>query len=439
MEASADGVLFEAAFRDAAIGMALVGLEGHWLKLNDALAQRLGYASAAELETLDAAHPMHPMRDQYAALFTLDEAERGSLFDGSARSHRLERCHQDRHGNSAWSVLTMSLVRSAAGEPSCFVAQVQDLGPLQRLETEARAFFEQSLDLLAIATLEGLFTRLNPSWQALLGYADDELTSRPFLEFVHPEDQERTLSAVAELKAGQEVRAFRNRYRAKDGSYHWLDWNARPIDDGRLFCVARDVTAHIEMEEQIRQASLVDELTGLSNRRGFFLLGEQALRAAVRHERNQLLCFLDLDGLKEINDELGHDQGDQALADIGEVLKLVFRQSDILARIGGDEFVTLAEGDGSAEISLRQRIGDELRRHNESGTRAYFLAASLGVAYYNPRRPVSLSELLLQADRQMYERKRTTRSGRPLAETIAPVSVVVPDAEPVAAASSANR
>jgi GGDEF domain-containing protein len=103
--------------------------------------------------------------------------------------------------------------------------------------------------------------------------------------------------------------------------------------------------------------------------------------------------------------------------------------------------VTLAEGDGSAEVSLRQRIGDELRRHNESGSRAYFLAASLGVAYFNPRRPVSLSELLLQADRQMYERKRTTRSGRPHPETVAPSSISVPDAEPVAVAvaSSANR
>jgi diguanylate cyclase (GGDEF)-like protein len=247
----------------------------------------------------------------------------------------------------------------------------------------------------------------------VLGYEAGELTSRPFLEFVHPDDQERTLGAVAELKAGRDVRAFRNRYRAKDGSYRWLDWNTCPSDEGRLFCVARDVTQHIEFEEQIRQASLIDELTGLSNRRGFFLLGEQALRAAARHERSQLLCFLDLDGLKEINDLLGHDQGDQALADVGEALKMVFRHSDILARIGGDEFVTLAEGDSSAEASLRQRIGDELRRHNESGARAYFLAASLGIAYYNPRRPVSLSELLLQADRQMYSHKRSSRSARP--------------------------
>jgi diguanylate cyclase (GGDEF)-like protein/PAS domain S-box-containing protein len=406
-EASTDGALFEAAFREAAIGMALLEQEGRWLQVNDALCQTLGYASSDELTGTDVE------RTALAEPFAPSAEQRAGLLDGSVRSVRYERRFTRRDGAMRWTLVTVSLARGEEGAPGHFIAQVQDVSEHHMLETEARTFFEKSLDLLAIANVDGLLTRLNPSWQEALGYADGELTSRPFLEFVHPEDHERTLTAMAELKAGNEVRAFRNRYRAKDDSYRWLDWNTHPAEDGRLFCVARDVTAHIEMEEEIRQASLVDELTGLTNRRGFFVLGEQALRAAVRHERSQLLCFLDLDGLKEINDQLGHDQGDLALADIGAVLKQVFRDSDIVARIGGDEFVTLAEGDGGAEASLRQRIGDELRRHNESGTRGYFLAASLGIAYFHPRKPVSLSELLIQADRQMYERKRNGRSMRP--------------------------
>lgn len=406
-ETSADGLLYEAAFSDAMIGLALVGLDGRWLKVNDALAQLLGYESASELHTLDTERALHP------EVFTLEPTSRGALLGGGLRVARSPLHFSNRQGRPVWAQATVTLTRNAAAEPDGFILQLQDISEQHQLETESRAFFDQSLDLLAIASTDGLFTRVNPAWSGVLGYADGELTSRPFLEFVHADDRERTLAAVEELKAGRAVRAFRNRYLAKSGAYRWLDWNTQPSDDGRLFCVARDVTEHIALEEQIRQASLIDVLTGLSNRRGFFLLGEQVLRAATRHERSQLLCYLDIDGLKEINDRLGHDQGDQALADLGVVLKRVFRHSDIVARIGGDEFVTLAEGERTAEASLRQRIGDELRRQNESGERAFFLAASLGIAYYEPRRPVSLSELLLEADRQMYERKRNSRSSRP--------------------------
>ncbi|HKO93907.1 MAG TPA: diguanylate cyclase [Polyangiaceae bacterium] len=406
-DSSAEGTLFEAAFRDAAIGMTLLAVDGSWIKVNHALCQILGYASEEEWQGRD------PALGVGAEAFSPDLEQQRSLLEGRVRCLRFKKPCVDRKGRCLWTLLSVSLARDEAGAPRFFISQVQDVSEHHLLETEAHTLFEQSLDLLAIANVDGLFTRLSPSWCHVLGYQEAELTSRPFLDFVHPDDHERTLAALDELKDGKAVRAFRNRYRAKDGSYRWLDWTTCPNEDGRLFAVARDVTEHIALENQIRQASLLDELTGLSNRRGFFLLGEQALRTAARHERNQLLCYLDLDGLKEINDQLGHDQGDKALADLGTVLKHVFRNSDILARIGGDEFVTLAEGDSSAEPSLRQRIGDELRRHNESATRPYYVAASVGIAYYNPRRPVTLSELLLQADRQMYERKRISRSARP--------------------------
>ena len=387
--------------------MALVAVDGSCLKVNQALCQILGYASADEWMARD------PALGVGTDAFSPDLEQRQLLLEGSVHRQRFKKRCVDRNGRTWWAMLTVSLVRDPARAPRFFICQVQDISEHHLLETEARALFEQSLDLLAIASVSGVFTHLSPSWRTALGYQEAELVSRPFLDFVHPDDHERTLGAIDELRAGKEVRAFRNRYRAKDGGYRWLDWSASPNEDGRLFCVARDVTELIALENQMRQASLLDELTGLSNRRGFFLLGEQALRTAARHGRSQLLCYLDLDGLKEINDQLGHDQGDQALAELGGVLKQVFRHSDILARIGGDEFVTLAEGDGSAEPSLRQRIGDELRRYNESAARRYRLAASVGIAYYNPRRPVTLSELLLQADRQMYERKRVSRSARP--------------------------
>lgn len=413
---------YEVAFRDAALGTALLTLEGRWLQVNDAFCELVGHAREQLLQ-LDYAAISHG--DDRA----LDAAQKRSLLEGQSKSVHFEQRYVHAAGQPVWVQICISLARNDQ-KPSFFCVHAQDVGAQRRAEAEARAFFENSLDLLAIAELtpasetesaqpapsNGRFLRVNPAWEKALGYSVDELTSRPFLEFVHEDDHERTLGAVVELGSGKQVRSFRNRYRHKDGSLRWLDWNAQPAEGGRLFCVARDVTDQVEhealrarLEDEIRQAALVDPLTGIYNRRGFFLLAEQALRAAARHQRPYLLCFFDLNGLKEINDELGHDQGDEALYDIAEVFRHVFRSSDILGRLGGDEFVVLAEGEPAAEAALRLRLGDEIGRHNETAGRAYRLSTSMGVANFEPRKPATLSALLQQADRQMYEHKRIGR------------------------------
>jgi diguanylate cyclase (GGDEF)-like protein/PAS domain S-box-containing protein len=408
-EAAAGEALFEAAFRDSAAGIALVSLDGSWLCVNDAFCGLLGYARE-QLLALDYAAITHA--DDRAA----DQAQNHELVEGQRKSFHVEKRYLHAAGHPIWVEATVSLAFDATQKPAFLTVLAQDMTAHRMVETEARTFFENSLDLLAIADTQGRFLRVNPAWEHVLGYSAEELTSRPFLEFVHEEDHARTLGAIEALVLGKQVRSFRNRYRAKDGTLRWLDWNTQPEEGGRLFCVARDVTDQVEhdelrarLEEEIRQAALVDPLTGSYNRRGFFLLAEQALRAAVRHQRNYVLCFFDLNGLKEINDELGHDQGDDALYDIAEVFRQVFRSSDIIARMGGDEFVVLAEGEPSAEAALRQRVGDEIARHNEIGGRAYRLATSMGVTSFDPRKPSTLSELLQRADRQMYEHKRITR------------------------------
>jgi diguanylate cyclase (GGDEF)-like protein/PAS domain S-box-containing protein len=422
---AADLAPHQEAFRDAAVSTALLTLDGRWLAVNDAFCQLLGYERELLLQR-EFASITH--EEDRAA----DTAQIHALLEGQCPSFQVEKRMLHAAGHPVWVQTLVSLGRDDAQKPGFLIVQALDVADRRRAEAEARVFFENSLDLLAIAELaaqppategeepearsHGRFVRVNPAWHSLLGYSAEELTSRPFLDFVHEEDHERTLAAVAELVSGKQVRSFRNRYRAKDGSLRWLDWNTQPEEGGRLFCVARDVTDQEEheqlrkqLEDEIRQAALIDPLTGIYNRRGFFLLAEQALRSAARHQRPSLLCFFDLNGLKEINDELGHDQGDEALYDMAEVLRGVFRSSDIVGRLGGDEFVVLAEGDASAEPALRQRVGDEIVRHNETAGRAYRLSTSMGIARFESRRPRSLSELLQEADRQMYEHKRFTR------------------------------
>ena len=165
-------------------------------------------------------------------------------------------------------------------------------------------------------------------------------------------------------------------------------------------------TALKKANEAIRRLSATDELTGLNNRRGFYPLAEAALHTARRHGHSCLLAYLDIDGLKPINDEQGHVVGDGLLSDVADVLRATLRHSDILARIGGDEFCILVPQPGEPAL-LRQRILAAFRRFNETANRPYSLSASIGLVQAWPSDFSTVDELLAQADKLMYEEKKT--------------------------------
>jgi serine/threonine-protein kinase len=124
---------------------------------------------------------------------------------------------------------------------------------LRRAERDLVRFFELSLDLFCIAGLDGYFHRVNSNFSRVLGYTEEELVSRPFLDFVHPDDREGTLEAMAKLRQGLPVIQFCNRYRDVRGQYRWFEWTGKAIpEEGVIFAVARDVTERVELEEQLR-------------------------------------------------------------------------------------------------------------------------------------------------------------------------------------------
>ena len=169
----------------------------------------------------------------------------------------------------------------------------------------------------------------------------------------------------------------------------------------------RERTAALEeANEEIRQLSVTDELTGLTNRRGFYLLAESALSAARRHGHSCLLAFLDVDGLKRVNDAAGHDTGDSLISDVAQVLRTTMRQSDVIARLGGDEFcVFVSEPEGDPAI-LKARIFGALNQFNETATRPYQLSASIGLVLTPAGSTETLDELLARADELMYAEKK---------------------------------
>ena len=164
------------------------------------------------------------------------------------------------------------------------------------------------------------------------------------------------------------------------------------------------------LTEHLRMMSLIDELTGLHNRRGFEVLAVHQLRLADRYGRNLLLLFVDIDGLKRINDAMGHHQGDSALVEAATALRESFRGCDIMARWGGDEFVVLtSECLPTKAETLIERLTSNLWLREISAGLPYELRITVGCAPYDPANPCTLGNLIRQADEDMCRHKAERR------------------------------
>jgi diguanylate cyclase (GGDEF)-like protein/PAS domain S-box-containing protein len=256
----------------------------------------------------------------------------------------------------------------------------------------------------------------------MLGYEEHEIAGElgEWDKRVHPEDKAGAYADIEKHLRG-ETPYYQNEHRllCKDGTYRWIldrgmivsrDPDGKPT---RMIGTHTDITEHKRAEETIRELSLVDELTGLRNRRGFFVLGEPQLHLARRLGRTAVLYFADVDGLKRINDELGHAEGDRALAAVADVLRASFREADIVARLGGDEFVVLAlESPGADSSASVVRLEENFDAYNRSVRRPARLAVSIGVAHAGTEPTESLKELLHRADADMYRVKQQRSAAR---------------------------
>lgn len=161
----------------------------------------------------------------------------------------------------------------------------------------------------------------------------------------------------------------------------------------------------------LRSLSLIDDLTGLYNRRGFSDLGEQYLKLARRSGRGVTMVYLDLDRFKTINDSLGHHVGDRALIKVADILRATFRRSDIIARLGGDEFGVLAlEAADESSETLVDRLRERVEDFNETSPEPYQLSVSVGMAQHDDDPRVRLDDLVAEADSAMYREKHLKRA-----------------------------
>jgi diguanylate cyclase (GGDEF)-like protein len=168
---------------------------------------------------------------------------------------------------------------------------------------------------------------------------------------------------------------------------------------------AKELRRRDTVEEEIHRLSVTDVMTGLLNRRGFFLHAERSFKVARRQGIPSALIFADIDGLKGVNDELGHDAGDRCIQDSARILQDSFRDSDVVARLGGDEFAAFTLGATQPQVILT-RIQENIEGSREHSSLPYQISFSTGIVQCDPSSDLTLSDYLALADKQMYEQKK---------------------------------
>jgi diguanylate cyclase (GGDEF)-like protein/PAS domain S-box-containing protein len=302
------------------------------------------------------------------------------------------------------------------------VAVLHDMSDRRAFEQELHES-EERMSVLANASFDGVaitgdrrIIDVNQTLIDWVGRAREQLIGSDGLALFASQDQAEV--AIKSAQGG----VYEARLVRADGSLRPIEVRgsfANYRGESVRIAVIRDISERLRREAELKEhaeimrtLSLRDELTGLYNRRGFVEVAGQALRTLARSNLPGCLFFADLDGLKAINDSLGHEMGDRVIAAAGKLLAGVFRDSDIVARLGGDEFAILAIECGLADIpSVLERIENRVAESNRREP-LYAMSLSVGTALFEPPATADLNGLMDQADQAMYDQKRLSRQRR---------------------------
>jgi diguanylate cyclase (GGDEF)-like protein/PAS domain S-box-containing protein len=292
-------------------------------------------------------------------------------------------------------------------------------------ETRFRSSFDSAAIGMAIVSFGGRLMEANRSLAEMLGHPEELLAGMDLRQLTHPDDLDASLAQLGELASGR-TRSSRleQRYRRRDGAVVWallavgsvLDADGRPV-----YAVAQieDITARKRAEEnaaryanELRNLALTDDLTSVYNRRGFRVLAERICLAQRRSDEPLMLVAVDLDRLKMINDTWGHAAGDRALLIVATALASTFRTSDVIGRMGGDEFLCLLPNAVDVDPErLRARLGTRMERLTADLKEEFPVTATIGIAVAPPATTVDLDNLVREADRSLYDAKHARTHG----------------------------
>jgi diguanylate cyclase (GGDEF)-like protein/PAS domain S-box-containing protein len=408
---------FRSIFENAPEGIFQTAPDGRLLSANPASAHMLGYGSPEDMKSsvVNLGKQLYVNAEDRSRVTKLVE-ERGVV-------KGFEVPFYSRDGSIVWVSLYVQAARDEDGN-LFYQGTMENITERVKMERALRESEEKYRNILENieegyyeVDVAGNFTLFNSSMLKILGYPEEEMKGMNNRRYVSRETARKVFAAYNEVyRTGIASKNVDWEIIRKDGKKVFVETSVSLMKDAKGNTVGfrgimHDVTDRKRMEEEIISLSITDHLTGLYNRRGFMTIAEQQMKIVERTKTGLLLLFADLDKMKWINDNLGHEKGDKALMDVASLLKGVFRKSDVIARIGGDEFAVLGIGasmkDGKA---LGSRLQHKIYIHNAAEKRDYKISLSVGMAYSEPENPCSLDELMSQADTRMYEQKRSKRS-----------------------------
>jgi diguanylate cyclase (GGDEF)-like protein/PAS domain S-box-containing protein len=286
---------------------------------------------------------------------------------------------------------------------------------LRQSENRYRCLIETAQEGILVAQ-DGVLAFVNPMMATVSGYTMEELNRRNFLDLIYAEDRDLVLANHKRRLAGEQLsNRYHVRIQNKSGGIVWvemsgvlIDWNGRPATLAFVY----DITERLAVEQKVKHMAQHDALTDLPNRALFSDRLQQAISLAKRDKRRLAVMFVDLDNFKPVNDNIGHDVGDLLLQAVAQRIRDVLRDSDTVARIGGDEFVVLVPSvkDGADAHMVANRIQTGLLQPFDIGGHTIRMTASTGIALF-PDHGESEIELCKNADHAMYHVKSHGRDG----------------------------
>ncbi len=367
-------------------------------------------------------HRIHP--DDYQRVIEESLASARSLIPGRS-DFRI--CHRD--GRIVW-VEAHDLPQPLGDGSILLTGYINEISVQKALEaalisseTRYRQLVENANDIIYSLTAGGVFTYVSPNWTAQLGHPVESVIGTSISDHLHPDDLPRAMGVLQTIdETGRPQSGIEYRVRHRDGEWRWHTSNVSPfpsLEGGvdAYMGIARDITDQREMVERIRHLAEHDMLTDLPNRGLFFSHLEQAIRLARRRGERLALLFIDLDKFKPVNDHLGHAVGDQLLVDVARRMQSILRESDLVGRIGGDEFIVMLNDLKSPEevLTVANSLLEGLREPFVLGEHRAEISASIGGALF-PDHGDDGEALSRAADEAMYRAKEAGRDGVVLAD-----------------------